>query len=55
MYHLNKILLDLPIELETAQHLEGNMLAQLFLKTDSIEIDYDYGQYAPNLIGFRLR
>ena len=55
MHYLNEILLDLPIELETAQHLEGNMLAQLFLKTDSAEIDYDYGQYVPNLIGFRLK
>ena len=55
MHYLNEILLDLPIDLETAQHLEGNMLAQLFLKTDSTEIDYDYGQYVPNLIGFRLK
>ena len=55
MHELNEVLLDLPIDLQVAQHLEGNLVAQFYLSTDSMQVDYDYGHYVPNLIGFKIK
>ena len=55
MFELNEILLSLPIELQVAQHLEGNSLAQLYLKMNQYEINHDHNLYVPNLIGVRSK
>ena len=55
MHELNEVLLGLPIDLQVAQHLEGNLVAQFYLSTDSMQVDYDYGHYVPNLIGFKIK
>ena len=55
MFELNEILLSLPIELQAAQHLEGNSLAQLYLKMNQYEINHDHNLYVPNLIGVRSK
>ena len=53
MFEFNNLILSLPLELSTAQHLEGNASAQLYFKIGKYKIDYDNGEYVPNLIGFR--
>ena len=55
MFELNEILLLLPIQLQTAQHLEGNSLAQLYLNTGTYEINHDNNLYVPNLIGVKSK
>ena len=55
MFELNEILLSLPIELQVAQHLEGNTLAQLYLNTGTYEINHDNNLYVPNLIGVKIK
>ena len=55
MFELNEILLSLPIQLQASQHLEGNSLAQLYLKMNKYEINHDNNLYVPNLIGVRPR
>ena len=47
MHDLNNMLLDLPIEIQCAQHLEGGPEASLYLKTDNIELEYS-GSYESN-------
>ena len=49
MHDFNNILLQLPIDIECAQHLEGGPEATLYLSTDSIEIE-KFGSYES---GFR--
>ena len=53
MFEFNNLILSLPLELATAQHLEGNSSAQLYFKVGKYKIDYDNGEYVPNLIGFK--
>ncbi len=55
MFELNEILISLPIQLQVAQHLEGNSLAQLYLNTNQYEINYDNNLYVPNLLGVRSK
>ena len=55
MFELNEILLSLPTNLQTVQHLEGNSLAQLYLNTGTYEINHDNNLYVPNLIGVKHR
>ncbi|MFH1701291.1 MAG: phosphodiester glycosidase family protein [Candidatus Zixiibacteriota bacterium] len=43
MYDFNKRLLALPIDLVAAQHLEGGIQAQMFLKMDEYEINLSGG------------
>ena len=40
MHDLNNILIDLPINLECAQHLEGGPEASIYLKYNDIELKY---------------
>jgi len=40
MYDLNNILIDLPINIECAQHLEGGPEASLYLKYKDVELKY---------------
>ena len=47
MHDLNNMLLDLPIEIQCAQHLEGGAKASLYLKTNNIELEYS-GSYESN-------
>ena len=53
MFEFNNLILSLPLELSTVQHLEGNASAQLYFKIEKYKIDYDNGEYVPNLIGFK--
>ncbi len=69
MYELNNILLNLPIDLVCAQHLEGGPEAQLFIQAGDFELDlagsfetgfFESGgnvfRYAvPNVIGIRKK
>ncbi len=69
MYHFNKLLLSLPIELMCAQHLEGGPEAQLFVRyqngqieeigsfeTNFKENDTNLNAYpVPNVIGVRAK
>ena len=43
----NEILLDLPIDIQCAQHLEGGPEASLYLKSNNIELIYS-GSYESN-------
>ena len=47
MYELNEMLLNLPIGLVSAQHLEGGPEAQLYIKQDEFFFDA-YGSYETN-------
>jgi len=47
MHDLNEILLDLPIDIQCAQHLEGGPEASLYLKSNNIELIYS-GSYESN-------
>ena len=47
MHDLNEILLDLPIEIQCAQHLEGGPEASLYLKSDGVKLGYS-GSYESN-------
>jgi len=40
MYNLNNTLIDLPINIECAQHLEGGPEASLYLKYKDVELKY---------------
>ena len=55
MFDFNNLILSLPIDLVVAQHLEGNVSAQLYFKINQYELDYDNNEYVPNLIGFKVR
>ena len=55
MSDFNELILSLPLKLVTAQHLEGNFSAQLYFRFDKYKIDYDNGEYVPNLIGFKSK
>ena len=55
MSDFNDLILSLPLKLVTAQHLEGNFSAQLYFRFDKYKIDYDNGEYVPNLIGFKSK
>ena len=66
MHDLNQMLINLPIDIECAQHLEGGPEASLYIKTNNIELAFN-GSYEslfiesnnntsfwkiPNIIGF---
>ena len=55
MFEFNNLILSLPIDLSTAQHLEGNSPAQLYFSFKSHTIDLDNGVFVPNLLGFKMR
>jgi len=54
MHDLNEVLLDLPIDLVAAQHLEGGVQAQLWVDPDLAELDLG-GWPVPNVLGIRPR
>ncbi len=69
MHEFNQVLLNLPIDLECAQHLEGGPEAQLYIRCDGFEREY-VGAYEtgfsegktpgrawpiPNVLGLRAR
>lgn len=39
MHDFNDLLLALPIDLQCAQHLEGGPEAQLYVRTDALELE----------------
>ena len=66
MYDLNEMLIDLPIDIECAQHLEGGPEASLYIKSNDFELSFN-GSFEslfiesdnndnfwplPNIIGF---
>lgn len=55
MFDFNNLILSLPIELVVAQHVEGNISAQLYFKINQYELNYDNNEYVPNLIGFKVK
>ena len=56
MHTFNEIILDLPLDLVAAQHLEGGPQARLWLSSDpSGDQTTDSGPLLPNVLGLRSR